>query len=111
MNLLQQRKKMQGEMADPAWRKGSTPEERRQALNEAFSGLDLKDYMRGFTDRSDSSVVYEPSEEEINRVFLRMKKETEESRKINCSACGNDTCRDMAVAIMDSITGETVSTI
>ena len=97
--LLRQKEKMKGQMAGPAWRKELTPEERRQALNDTFSGLDLKDYMRGFTDRSESAVVYIPSEDEIDRVFLRMKKETEESRKINCTACGNDTCRDMAIAI------------
>ena len=57
--------------------------------------------MRGFTDRSDHCKTRVPTEAEADRVFNDMHKTTPESRVINCSTCGYDTCHDMMVAIFN----------
>ncbi len=82
-----------------AWAKNRTPEQRLAALNKQFEKLNLNDYLRKYTDRSSQCVVREPSEAECDRIFNDMNKRTSESRKINCSCCGYDTCRDMVRAI------------
>ena len=82
-----------------AWAKGLSPEKRLAALNKQFEGLNLNDYLRKYTDRSSQCRIKEPSESELNKIFTDMKKTTPESRKINCSCCGYETCREMATAI------------
>ncbi|MCR5278415.1 MAG: 4Fe-4S binding protein [Lachnospiraceae bacterium] len=82
-----------------AWSRNATPAQRLAALNKQFAGLNLSDYLRKYTDRSASCVVRKPSEPELDRVFNSMNKTDSESRKINCSCCGYETCRDMATAI------------
>ena len=82
-----------------AWSRYSTPEERLRCLNEQFSHLELKDYLRSYTDRSEQCVLRIPDPEELDMIFLEMNKTTEASRHINCSCCGYDSCEDMAIAI------------
>ena len=82
-----------------AWARGLTPEKRMAALNKQFANLNLNDYLRKYTDRSAQCRIKEPSESELNKIFLEMKKNDAESRKINCSCCGYETCREMATAI------------
>ncbi len=82
-----------------AWSRNLTPKQRLDALNKQFAGLRLEDYLRKYTDRSAGCQVKTPSDAELNRIFDSMHKTTAESRKINCSCCGYDTCRDMATAI------------
>ena len=77
----------------------NTPEDRLNALNEQFKNLNLSDFVRRYSNKSSSVPVKEPSEAEYNEIFDSMLKTTPESRNINCSACGYDTCRDMARAI------------
>ena len=81
------------------WNARLSPEERLARLNEQFKGLDLSHYLRGFTDRSEKCRMRIPSEEEADRIFNSMHKQTPESRKINCSTCGYTSCYDMMVAI------------
>ena len=100
-HLLEIREKVKktGKRAKGAWAKDRTPEQRLAALNKQFSSLNLSDYLRKYTDRSAQCKVKEPTESEYNAIFNSMNKTTPESRKINCSCCGYDTCRDMARAI------------
>lgn len=63
--------------------------------------LKLSDFMRSYTDRRVS--LAEPARDDFERVFVSMHKETESSRKIDCSACGYATCADMARAIFNGI--------
>ena len=82
-----------------AWARYATPAKRLDALNKQFEKLNLNDYLRKYTDRSQSCKHSIPSDSELDRIFRDMNKLDEASRKINCSCCGYDTCYDMAVAI------------
>lgn len=63
--------------------------------------LSLQDFIRKY-DRRDSSVnIKEPTESQLNEIFIRMNKKTEASRNINCSTCGYGSCRAMAKAIFN----------
>ena len=84
-----------------AWSKNLTPAQRLAALNKQFAGLNLNDYLRKYTDRSRSCIIRKPSEAELDKIFNDMNKKDAASRKINCSCCGYDTCRDMATAIFN----------
>ena len=59
--------------------------------------LDLGDFIRKYNPVR--LIPYNATEDQINRSFLQLGKETEIERKFDCSACGNDTCRDMAKKI------------
>ena len=82
-----------------AWSKYATPEERLDCLNRQFAHLKLEDYLRTYTDRSEQCTLRIPDPEELEMIFLEMNKTDEESRHINCSCCGYDSCREMAIAI------------
>ncbi|MBQ9438886.1 MAG: EAL domain-containing protein, partial [Lachnospiraceae bacterium] len=79
----------------------TTPEERLAAMNQQFANLKLEDYLRKYTDRSAERAMELPDEEELEAIFLEMDKKDEASRHINCSCCGYDTCKDMAIAIFN----------
>ena len=81
------------------WSRTSSPEERLESLNRQFAHLKPDDYIRKYTDRSGQYVRRIPNAEELDRIFTEMNKLDDESRHINCSCCGYDTCRDMAIAI------------
>jgi iron only hydrogenase large subunit-like protein len=82
-----------------AWGKNLTPKKRLAALNRQFSDLDLNDFLRKYTDRSDKCAVKTPSEKELDEIFKKLKKDTKEKRMIDCRCCGYNSCHDMAVAI------------
>ncbi len=69
---------------------------------EAFSGLNLSDFMRKY-DSSKTVQVKEPSKDQLNQVYLSMNKDTQKKQVINCSACGYETCKDMARAIFNGV--------
>ena len=98
-NLLNIRESIKNDDEKSAWSRNASPENRLAALNEQFKDLKLEDYLRTYTDRSDTVVTLEPSEYELNIVFKSMHKDTEESRMIDCTSCGYDTCVQMAKAI------------
>lgn len=79
--------------------KGLSPSQRLKKLNAQFSKLDINDFIRKYTDRSKDVVVKKPSESELEAIFKSMEKTTAQERKINCSACGYQTCTEMAKAI------------
>lgn len=82
-----------------AWGRKLTPKQRLKKLNKQFSKLNLKDYLRTYEDLSASCGYQEPSEAELDEIYRSMHKNTQESRHINCSCCGYDTCKKMAIAI------------
>lgn len=81
------------------WSKRLSPRQRLNKLNKQFSKLDLNDYLCTYTDMSSECEYAIPSQSEFEAIFVDMDKNTPESREINCSCCGYDTCRDMAIAI------------
>ena len=100
-SLLKIRESVKKERGESAVSKNLLPEERLAALNRQFENLDLSDYMRRYTDLSKECAVRIPTESELENIFLTMEKDTPESRSINCSSCGYNTCKDMATAIFN----------
>lgn len=82
-----------------AWASAATPEKRLRNLNRQFAHLNLNDFIRKYTDKSAGNIVKKPDEKTIKEIFADMNKTTPIKTKINCSACGYDSCRDMATAI------------
>ena len=82
-----------------AWAKGLTPAKRLEALNKQFKDLDLNDFIRHYTDKSDKCQVKEPGQADVNAIFADMLKDTEEKQNINCGCCGYSDCASMAKAI------------
>ncbi len=97
--LLRIREESKKSVSGDAWSTPDTPVERLKSLNEQFGELDLNDYLRGYTDRSSGCKYEIPTEDEYDDIFLSMNKTTVESRQIDCTCCGYDSCRQMAVAI------------
>lgn len=87
--------------SDSPWNPALSPAERLERLNARFDHLPLSHYLRGFTDRSEHCAARIPTEEEADRIFNEMHKTTPESRVINCTACGYNSCQDMMVAIFN----------
>lgn len=98
-HLLQIREDVKKDGKKGAWAKKLSPEQRLKALNKQFAKLDLNDYLRVYTDRSGTCQIRKPNQAELNKIFEKMHKHTEDSRQINCSCCGYDTCTEMATAI------------
>lgn len=98
-NLQEIREKSKkNDESDPFSRKLS-PKERLEQFNEQFSDLDIRDFMRSYTDKSKMISLREPSAEELDAIFIRMNKMTWAQRNINCGACGYNSCMEMAGAI------------
>jgi methyl-accepting chemotaxis protein len=99
MEMMRIRERSKNNKPSHAWSRKSTPAQRLRKLNKQFANLNLNDYLCTYTDRSGDCEYAIPSNAEFDTIFKDMGKTTEESRKINCSCCGYDTCRDMAIAI------------
>ena len=82
-----------------AWGRNIPPKKRIDALNKQFKDLDLNDFVRKYTDRSKECSYALPTSAELEEIYSRMKKDTEEKRTIDCGCCGYNSCRDMAAAI------------
>ncbi len=76
-----------------------SPKERLEQFNRQFVDLDIRDFMRSYTDKSKTISLREPDEEELDAIFIRMNKKTWAQRNINCGACGYGNCMEMAGAI------------
>ena len=96
MNIRQESK---NNKAMNTWSRKLTPKQRLKKLNKQFAKLNLEDYLCTYTDRSAGCKIEQPSQKELDAIYNSMEKTTPESRKIDCSCCGYDTCHDMAVAI------------
>ncbi|MDE7312679.1 MAG: 4Fe-4S binding protein [Eubacterium sp.] len=84
------------------WTEKSTPKERLANLMEAFQGLELSDFIRTY-DTAKAIKVKQPSDSELQTIYESMLKSTPQKQNINCSACGYDTCKDMACAIFNKV--------
>ena len=77
--------------------KGSrSPEE---ILHELDGTLKLSDFARAYTDRS--ADVKQTNGLNLDSVYEQLGKTTEESRKINCYACGYGSCEAFATAVVN----------
>ncbi len=98
-SLLQIREESKKNGAGSAWSKKLKPSQRLKQLNKQFKNLNLNDYLRSYTDRSDSCRFHIPNDVQLNEIFHSMGKETRADRSVNCSCCGYDSCYDMACSI------------
>ncbi|MBO4808892.1 MAG: response regulator [Lachnospiraceae bacterium] len=101
--ILKIREQSKRETSGNPWSKYDSLEERFANYNLAFADLNLEDYLRGYTDKSEGCKFSMPSEEEFDRIFNDMNKTTEESRHIDCTCCGYNSCKEMAAAIYNGI--------
>ncbi len=84
------------------WLQQNTPKERLENLMEAFKDLHLSDFIRKY-DTTKQIKVNEPSDAELAKIYESMLKDTPLKQNINCSACGYNTCKDMAYAIYNRV--------
>ena len=82
-----------------AWSRNLTPKQRLAKFYKQFRDLDINDFIRHYTDKSGGLTIKQPNTSVLNDIFNEMEKNTEAQRRIDCSACGYRTCRDMATAI------------
>ncbi len=61
--------------------------------------LKIEDFYRVYSRDRDFIHMKEFSNQEYEEIFLKLSKNTIESREINCSSCGYHSCREMAKAI------------
>lgn len=75
-------------------------------IDEMYSDFDKKlnveDFTRIYTDGFVSNIV-KASEKELDSIFVNMHKKDNASRNLNCSACGFETCNQMAEAIHNKL--------
>ena len=83
------------------WNSTLTLEQRWNYFCEQFKDLNINDFKRNYT--SKNKTIRIPSSQELNQIFLSMKKETAESKTIDCSCCGYSTCKDMCIAIYNEV--------
>ena len=101
INIQNIRKDSKNEAKRSAWSRNISPEKRMEALNKQFADLKLDDFVRKYTDRSKDCVFRIPTEAELEPIYRKLNKDTQEKRHIDCECCGYSTCRDMAVAIFN----------
>ena len=65
--------------------------------------LNLSDFIRTYSNKSDLIVKLEATDEEIENTYIKMHKISDEDRKINCNNCGYGNCRKMAIAITNNV--------
>jgi Na+-translocating ferredoxin:NAD+ oxidoreductase RNF subunit RnfB len=99
MEIMRIKKASKNEKFRDAWSRKLSPEKRLAQLNKQFANLNLDDYLCDYTDRSGEAACKKPSAVELDAIFKDMGKTTPESRRINCSCCGYETCEMMATAI------------
>lgn len=81
------------------WNTTLSLEERLKLFNGQFKELHLEDFIcHYYTDRA--LKLPEPSTSQLQETYEKMGKHTREQRSINCSACGYNSCEEMAKAII-----------
>ncbi|MCR4658433.1 MAG: 4Fe-4S dicluster domain-containing protein [Lachnospiraceae bacterium] len=93
------KKDSKNESKKSAWGRKIPPQKRLEALNRQFSKLNLNDFVRKYTDRSRECAYKIPRGKDLEDIYIRMKKDTEEKRHIDCGCCGYESCNAMAIAI------------
>lgn len=99
--LLKIRESVKKDKGTSAWAKKLSPKQRLKKLNQQFKNLDLSDYLRRYTDRSAQCTSEKPSATQLNEIFASMNKNTQKEQTIDCSACGYQSCKQMAEAIFN----------
>ncbi len=99
--LLKIREEVKKDKGMSAWAKKLSPKQRLKKLNQQFKDLDLSDYLRKYTDRSAQCTYQEPNAAQLSEIFASMNKNTAKEQTIDCSACGYQSCRQMAAAIFN----------
>ena len=99
--LLKIRESVKKDKGMSAWAKKLSPKQRLKKLNQQFKNLDLSDYLRRYTDRSAQCTYEKPSATQLNEIFASMNKNTQKEQTIDCSACGYQSCKQMAEAIFN----------
>ncbi|MDD6070574.1 MAG: [Fe-Fe] hydrogenase large subunit C-terminal domain-containing protein [Clostridiales bacterium] len=97
--LLEIREQSKKDNKASAWSKKLTPAQRLKKFNQQFKDLDLNDYLRTYTDMSNTYVCNKPSKNELTSIYHDMLKDTPAEQCINCTCCGYNTCEEMALAI------------
>jgi len=82
-----------------AWARKAAPAQRLKSLNKQFAHLNINDFIREYTDKSKGNEIQKPNLSKLNEIFKDMNKTDTVQQHINCSACGYDTCVEMATAI------------
>ena len=93
------KKKCKKKFAITPFSKCLTPKQRLALLNLKFSKLNIRDFMRSYTNKSDTIALHTPMKSDLEIVFQKMKKLEPASRMINCGACGYNNCEEMATAV------------
>ena len=83
------------------WVESLSPEERLENLMQAFSTLNIEDFMRRYTDRSVQ--INEPTAQQKQEIYLSMKKDTVAEQHRDCESCGYSTCENMVRAIHNGV--------
>lgn len=65
--------------------------------------LKIEDFEREYNKNVSVKDIREPDENGYNNIFVRLHKNTEESKKVNCAACGYQTCREMVKAVYNDL--------
>ena len=99
--LLKIRESVKKDKGMSAWAKKLSPKQRLKKLNQQFKNLDLSDYLRRYTDLSAQCTYEKPNATQLNEIFASMNKNTQKERTIDCSACGYQSCKQMAEAIFN----------
>ncbi len=84
------------------WSERIAPSKRLKNLMEAFEKLQLSDFVRAY-DTNKAVTVKMPTQKELDEILQDMYKDTPQKQNINCSACGYQTCKDMAAAIYNGV--------
>ena len=80
--------------------KGFSKKSRVEWMANYFNkNLNVSDFLRKYNTHCKVADLRIPTAKEYQEIFESMYKFDEKARNINCTACGNDTCREMAVAI------------
>ncbi|HOO80306.1 MAG TPA: [Fe-Fe] hydrogenase large subunit C-terminal domain-containing protein [Lachnospiraceae bacterium] len=85
-----------------AWDKSADYAERLARLNAQFKDLKIEDFMCTYNTNVGMKELRVSSAEQED-IFASMHKYSSESRKINCGACGYNSCEEMATAIANGI--------
>ncbi|MDD3413926.1 MAG: [Fe-Fe] hydrogenase large subunit C-terminal domain-containing protein [Lachnospiraceae bacterium] len=80
------------------WETEISFEERLKRFNNQFKELRLEDFVCEYNEHAEYKIK-NVKEQEINQVFDGMNKHTAYDRKIDCGACGYESCTQMAKAI------------
>lgn len=65
--------------------------------------LSLDDFIRHYNNNLQVTALKEPSEAQYEEIFGKMFKKTDREKKLNCSACGYDSCREMVKAVVNDL--------